>query len=145
MHLKHDPYKDYQLIGKRVTSLKAFFLCTYPGDSTDNIVIETVPTAAGAVFLIAVVMFVWLRVRRRRIVDEYPPLVDENRRNEGEIHKNYFPDVSYGSELTSGSSSASFRSLTTPSSSGRSCNDITVPNKKDDLNTKIKRYTEEPC
>lgn len=145
MHLKHDPYKDYQLIGKRVISLKACFLCTYPGYSTDNIVIETVPSAAAAVVLIVLVIFICLRVRRRRIVDEYPRLVGDNRRTEGEVHQNHFPNASDGSELTSGSGSASFRSLTIPSSSGSSCNDITNPNKKAYFNNKIKTYAEELC
>lgn len=104
--------------------------------------IEVVLSAAGGVVLVIVLIVVWLRVRRRRRNDEYPPLVPEGGVVEENV--NHFSDPSEGSELTSGRGSAS---LTKPSSSGSSCSDITVPikDKKDNLNSKIKKYEEGHC
>ena len=108
-----------------------FFYNTCPVNQTEKNVISS---AAGGVVLIVVVIFIWLRVRRRQRNDEYPPLLGDNRDGVVDV-QNEFP--SEGSDLTSERGFASFRSST---QSATDSSNIIVPNKKDNLNSKIKAY-----
>ena len=115
------------------------------GDSpTDNIVIDVVPSVAGGLVLILVLIVIWCQIRIRCRNNDYPPLINGNDGGEEDQIVNEYPGTSEGSELTSGRSSAS---LTKLPSSGSSCSDITEPKKNPSFNSKveIKRYTEGIC
>lgn len=108
-----------------------------------HIVIDVVPSVAGGIVLILVLIVIWWRVRIRCRNNDYPRLIDDDPRGRVDEIVNDYPDTSEGSELTSGRNSASF---TKPPSSVSSCSDITEP-KKDSFNSKvkIKRYAEGIC
>lgn len=121
-----------------------YFLCTCAGH--DNLVVKVVLSVIGGVGSIVLFVICWLRCRRRRRRrrnDENRPILGDNGGGAVDVSQNEFPDTSEESELTSGRGSAS---STKPSSAESTTNIITVPKKdKDDLNKKIKPYTENLC
>lgn len=123
-----------------------YFLFTCAGHKPDNLVIKVVPIVIGGVGGIVLFVICWPRCRqrqRRRRNDENRPLLDDKDGGVVDVRQNEFPKTSEESELTSGRGSAS---LTKPSSTESTCSDITVPKKdKDNLNKKIKPYTENLC
>lgn len=108
------------------------FLCKY----ADDHVVEIAVSAGIAVLIVALIV-IWL-VRRRQDNNGYENI---NGQNGVEESDNEFPDTSEG---TSGRGS---ESVTRLSPMGSSCSDITAPKKqnKDNLNSKIKTYTDALC
>ncbi|XP_078372594.1 uncharacterized protein LOC144656230 [Oculina patagonica] len=114
-----------------------------PGHKPDNLVVKVVLSVIGGVGGIVLFVICWPRCRRRRRNDENRPLLGDNGGGVVDVSQNEFPDTSEESELTSGRGSAS---STKPSSAESTSNNITVPQKdKDNLNKKIKPYTENLC
>ena len=115
-----------------------------PGNPTDNIVIDVVPSVAGGIVLILVLIVIWWQARIRCRNNDYPRLIEDNAGGGDDQIVNEYPDTSEGSELTSG---RNFASLTKLPSSGSSCSDISEAKKDQSFNNKvkIKRYTEEIC
>ena len=129
---------------RKIFSLKYVTFCSLNTVGTaGHIVIDVVPSVAGGIVLILVLIVIWWRVRIRCRNNDYPRLIDDDPRGRVDEIVNDYPDTSEGSELTSGRNSASF---TKPPSSVSSCSDITEP-KKDSFNSKvkIKRYAEGIC
>ena len=134
-------YRTKESLPSGIVTISSLNTVCSAGDPTDSIVIEVVPSVAGGVVLILVLIVIWWQVHTRCRNNDYPPLIDPNAGGVEEI-VNEYPDTSEGSELTSGRNSAS---LTKLPSSGSSCSDITVAKKDQSSNSKVKKYAEGIC
>lgn len=111
-------------------------LCLCPGDPNDNILVKRIALGVGGAVLFIIVTFIIAVVFPRKLVDscrrllrrqpndEQRAILGENRGAEIDTEYNIPPRASDGSELAPGR--------------GSSFSDITIPNKKDDLNAKNK-------
>ena len=136
--------KNEDFLSKTCNICSLITMVCAAGDQTDSNVIYVVPSVAGGLVLIFVVIAIWWGVRIRCRNNDYPPLIPDNPGGGVEEIVNNYPDTSEGSELTSGRNSASLTKLPSP---GSSCSDITVAKKDQSFNgkAKMKSYTEESC